>query len=749
MDYFRLTFDFNDSRLEWGSEGPFHAHQNKREHTRLGGARNIIGKIKSLGKIIRTIGPSWHPAWKELLEKSATEYATALFADIRLRDFYSPKRALGEQLHVVFEGKREQQRNAPPDDIISHPVELWNEFGLDYAVLMHPAFKRITSGSHAPSTYPPYFRQNEPVLIVLVAGGQGADDLVKNLSTLFSRIENVFVQTFLWKKEKEEEKEATESNIREFLQSPQSTSRIKSEGRKINGFIHWICASETDGKIGRSLRVRDAFLTKPQPLDIGQVVSWLDTSRNQIAWQFFGICQCVDPGTRMEIEDGYGGISEIIDNLVVRGRIPTVFASTLPLWTKAADILFMEFYTQFFLKREQLPIAAFRARKKLGKDDSTNGNNGSNTNAPQVAIAGENAKPSFCYYAWLSPVLIWQHQEDKKMVEEIIKSYVLKESGKVILGKLVQELFPGKSIADLYVDCLLQAIKEEPKTAGMSVSHDEASRFLRQQVDLEGIDLHTLGSEDLIARLSESLMKILPLPGDRHDQAQIAGNILKRTHGNLVRTISSKENVQIFNRLMLEQAQQSGKRVDEIYAGLLEIIPELHIYYDLLDGKVTPLADDVRQAFEKLGELGVDIRSIKESYAKVADLLEELASKPLDQTPVGKQIIAYFSMTPLERPSTIPAMPPPRLPPGERAPTVPAILPPRLPPGHKADLIEQLEDLAKLALKSYNNPNCQAETRQKYWKCYWMCLERVAKLISDMYTKDEARNDDIKECLGI
>ncbi len=378
-----------------------------------------------------------------------------------------------------------------------------------------------------------------------------------------------------------------------------------------------------------------------------------------------------------------------MEELLLRAQIPSVISFRRPLRRQVADYLSSVFYFHLFEKRRTFAEALFEARKTIYDDYSDTEAN---------------------YFAWISPILVWQEQKEAILIKEMIEAYFgsfadPKEPAKVVLKEAMREFFPKKTIDEVYLGSLFQALKEDPGTCDFNITHDDLTQVLKYEVPPD-IDLHKLNQDQFFEQMSAALKENLPFD-DTKDPSQIIRNLLTRTHGIMVSTLSLDQNQEIWRSLMSRAAEQQGQELKVIYGEVQQILPGFHLAF--------------MEVVKKLDEIGWSISGLKEDTAKSLELMNNLSKKPLDGTEEGRQLINYFGRDAVNG----------RVSPGSM---------------NLAGLLHMVDGYKELAYTKYLNALSSPEERNRHFECFWNAVIRYARLKSGNYASSDLNIDDIADC---
>ena len=600
------------------------------------GSWNLYESVDELDHFLRE---DWKAAgWRERLEKHAKNHGKQLFnsPQLKLGKYYQKCAELGDELLVVLEHRVPKEGD---DHSITFPSEFW-WWAEEFNVLAHPVVKRIKQQVSRVRYHEPLLFPELPDIVLLIAGepegfgNPSADAHVEYIAAhwndVLEKLHNTDTTIIPISS-----KEATESYVQKVIEDPltELDARVLSayQSRHLTGLIHWVGKAKVVQDELQSLWVRNDK-NKEQELRPSRLVDFIKrAAKRRIRWQFFFLCSYRDNDDETPIPKA--GCSLDIEPLVLKAGVPSVLGLLRPLWRESARDLAYEFHFALLeshcdttLPETDMPKALLQVRNHFYDEHI-------------------DASTEHCYYTWASPVLIMQQMRGVKMVSDMIEAYFVglgdpKEPGRVFLRRLWEEVFPKKTIADVYVDSLFKAIQEEPKTADFEITRNELRKVLKYPVDLEGVDLHKLSQDQFFERMTLVLRNNLPFP-DTEDPAQIIRNLLRRTHAEITSALSSEKNTDLWQRLMMEEAKRSGTKLDEVYDQVTEILPQVHLLYVPLEEKVTWIGDGVEELAKKLEGLGVDVADVKENMAKFLALQESLAVEPLTATSPGKQIIEH------------------------------------------------------------------------------------------------------------
>lgn len=305
------------------------------------------------------------------------------------------------------------------------------------------------------------------------------------------------------------------------------------------------------------------------------------------------------------------------------------------------------------------------------------------------------------------------------LVRDMIEAYFFslgdpKEPGRVVLKRVWGQIFPKKHIANVYVDSLFEAIQKEPKTKSFEIKVEHIREMLKYKVDLGGLDLQQLTEGQFFDKMISVLSKGLPFPGSysEEDQKQIARRLMERTTSIFTASLCSSENEEIWQQIMLEEAQRSGVALDKVYEGIERVVPQMRVHYDLIEEKLVWIEDRVAKILARLESEGVVVADVGEDSARVEERLENIGRQNLNATEEGNRVIDHYRETLQETVST------PRL--GARD------------EGIRAAAIENWEDHKRLHFRLLWKSSDATHLNE-----FLTAIEHLGALYSDQYDVDD------------
>jgi len=377
--------------------------------------------------------------WKEDFERRVIDLSNDLKHYQSIKEYYHAASLAGEQLQVIIEQSMPGQ--VGKYDILSSPLEFWMADG-DFVPLKHPVSRRLFFPGLTVSLMEDALEFNEDPLVLLFieadkpgASPYSAEDYVKDMAGDLRRgwkklgypkrnlgiirldwpratVDNILkviegdpqpyfdvvdaeIQRLKLRlsraKGEEEEKEKQElerdlERAKRFAeeQKPLIENILKRTPR---GLVHWVGPMEYNEAEKRFsvLPVCPTSENESRELLSGEFVGSISEAKQRIRWQFLFLTSYTmrkEESRPPESSVNYSNLSNLIQQIQIKGQVSSVLAFLRPIHREAAKSLFNTFYFYFSaFDSAGLPQALLQARKEL-----------------------HDSHRDTCHYAWAIPI---------------------------------------------------------------------------------------------------------------------------------------------------------------------------------------------------------------------------------------------------------------------------------------------------------------------------------------------------------